>query len=259
MKTSVLAILCGLTICLATHAQNPSEEYTYNFSATNLPLFDLNNGSFATNVGGIDEVFTMELSPRGRISGGFSAHYDDGAVVIDLTGTLAGRLSAVAPGYRVVFGGHGPVTGTAYGRPVSGSESFRVRLDADLTTGLATGTERVTACFAGLGCRSTSEPISFDMAELIGGEGDWSLKLNLTNRNNRIGGLAQATLSTGRTVDFRVRGSYSPRLGISRIQLRGLGSAGGVLLQVTTDSAMALRSMRGKLFGQRIEIPGNSL
>jgi len=248
----LLAGLLGLVISLGAQVQPAPGEFNYRFTNGMLPIHDISI-SAVTNVAGIDELFTLNLSPKGRFSGSFAAHYDDGIVVVDVNGLLTGSLAYTPPVYRIVFAGHGPLSGTAYGRPIHGSHVFRARLEADLPTGIATGSETVTVCLAGFGCRTSSEVVTFDILEPASSGGDWLLTLSLTNRGRIISGSAQATLANARTVEFRVRGTYSPRTQITRLTLRGTDLANGVLINLTANSAMHLQTVRGKLFGQRLD------
>jgi hypothetical protein len=252
MKTKLLAMMVGLGISLISHAQPVAGEYHYSFTNGLIPLHDL-SVSVVTNVDGIDEQITLNLSPKGRLTGSFTAHYDDGTVVLDLNGSLAGSLSSTPPRYQMVFAGHGPLSGTAYGRPIRGTHTFRARLEADPITGVATGRETVTVCLVGYGCRTESEDLSFNVIEPANSEGDWSLVLNISTKRNTISGTAQAMLANGRTAEFRVLGTYAPRSQTTRLTLRGTGAANGVLINLTADSAMQLRSVRGKLFGQPLD------
>ncbi len=253
MKKFALTSL-AFFLCWFTQAQPISGEYTYHFSGTNVPLYELNQ-TFATNLDGIDQVFTMELTPRGRIIGDFSAHYDEAGVVIDLSGTLSGRLFYANGNYRFTFAGRGPLSGSVYGEPVQGSETFHANLETDQLNGIATGFERVTVCLKGRPCRSTSQSLSIPLTEPEDGEGDWSLTLNITNSNNHIIGTAQVKLQSGQTVDFRASGGFSSRRRETRLTLRGIGSGAGGLIKMTANDEMNVRTMNGKLFGQPIFTP----
>jgi hypothetical protein len=258
MKTCLLALLVGLSTALVAHAQPVSGSYPYQFSGTNLPLFYF-NVNFSTNASGLSETVAVALTPLGRLRGSYSAHYDAAGAVFDFGGKLAGRFSGNPPYYQVDFSGHGPLQGSVLGRPVSGTQSLRATASLDPTTGYLTGTEFATVCLSGYGCRTESQPLSFEIAKPGSGEGDWSLVLTITNRHNRISGTAQATVGDGHMVSFRVSGAYSPRQSRVKLQLRGKGDAVGVLIQFEADPAMKLQSMRGKIFGQHIDTSGGDL
>jgi hypothetical protein len=252
MKRTIIAAIALLYSVIAP-AQPVSGEYVYNISGAQVPVYDLQPG-FPEDVGGITENFTIALSPRGLLSGTFTAHYEESGMVIDLDGLLNGKLSSAKGGYAILFGGRGTMTGSVYGQPISGTESFSVRAYGDMESGVATGTEHISVCVSGRGCQKSSEPFSGQLSELLEGDGTWTLTLNLTNETKQITGVAEAKLSSGQTASFAVRGKYSPKSGLSQFQLRGTGTATGVSLRLTTDSAMQLQSMRGKLFGQSADM-----
>ena len=258
MKRCSLALLLGFLSGIVSHAQPLPGEYTYNFG-TNLPVFYLDE-TFSTNLVGSDEMLTMELTPQGRFRGTYSGHADDGTVVLDLSGNPTGRFSGISPEYHLSLRVRGTLRGTAYGRPVAGTFTLSGSGDLDATTGVATGRRHVVVCLPGRGCQTVSDSFSFDSGKPEIGEGDWSLSLNISNQINRVTGTARATLTeSGRTVDFRVRGTYSPRRELVKLQLQGIGDAAGVLIRLEADSAMKLQSIRGKLFGQRIDSSGDNL
>jgi hypothetical protein len=253
MKITLLAFIGCLAVTLGSRGQPAPGSYAYDFASTNLPVFVMDRSTFSTNMGGTSAEMTIELTPRGRFQGALTGHYDDGAVIIDLGGRLHGSVSSEPPEYYMVLASRGPVQGTAYGRRVVGSFALRVVMDVNATTQVGRGTQHVTVCLAGRGCQSMSEPVSLPLLTFQPGEGDWSLGLTISNRDNHVTGVAQARMDTGRTLDFRVRGAYSPRRGTCKLLLRGTGEAAGVVLQLAVDDAVNLTSIRGKFFGQRID------
>jgi len=253
-RNALLSLFLALVIpAVVLQAQPSSGEFTYNFSGETHGVFDFSQ-SVTTNVNGVDETFTLELSPRGRLSGPFTAHIDDGTVVLDAVGRLGGRLISSPKTNGLVFTGRARLTGTANGRPLRGTQTFRASAGFDPLTGTATGRQTTTVCFTGRGCRTTSQDLTLDGgSDGSSTNGNWSLTLNTTNKGNAIIGTARATLANGRTVDFKIRGRSSPRDNTVQLTLLGTGNAVGVTLRLVTDSSLNLLSLRGKLFGQYIE------
>lgn len=253
MKTLVCLASLLISLC-SLRAQIPAGTFTFTFS-TNLPLFDL-SGTVQTNSGNTTEQFTLVLSPQGRISGPFSATYNDSVVSLTIEGALRGVVVVSDATLKVVLGVHARFSGFASGHPVAGTEIVRGRFVADEETKMLVGRQVMTVCILGRGCRTTADNVSIPIPSDDGeSSGSWTLTLNLSNAGKVITGSAVATLENGRSISFNVRGAYAPRSGISRLRLSGTGEASGVSMVMTTSSEMELLTLRGRLLGQRLQLP----
>src|SRR5205085_6485250 len=93
MKTRLLSIVAVLSFVIANAK---AAELVFNFSTNDIPLFDFSQ-TVQTNSDGVNEVFTIELSPRGRVSGTFSADGTSQGYSINMTGQLSGAVTANLP------------------------------------------------------------------------------------------------------------------------------------------------------------------
>jgi hypothetical protein len=245
---SCAALVAGLMTSAAA-------ELTFQFSTNDAPVFDL-SGSWETNSEGVDEVFTINVTPRGRISGPFSASGDQDGVHIDMSGELSGMIVATYPtDLRMSLGLRGDFTATVNGMPVRGRERLHGVFHASEATGTLSGRMSGSVCVIGVRCvpvqRSMEIPLldSMDAGE---GDGSWSLTLNIDAAKNRVTGTATATMPNERTVPFLVNGTISSRTGVTKLRLRGTGEAAGVTLLAQLNSAQEITSLQGRLFGQRL-------
>jgi len=247
-------LLFSLGLAAATWSAAHADQIVFNFSVSNAPLFDL-SVSFETNVDNMYENFTATVSPRGRISGPFTASFDDGTMHLDFNGAMGGFVLASAQDFRMSMTAHTHFSGTAFGRDVHGTQTTRQTLRVDATGENFVGRQVITTCMAGHGCRTTVNAIREPVPNTAStNRGEWTLVLELVNGpRQRISGTAAATLSSGAAANFKVTGSASTAKQITTLRLLGTGDAAGVSLQLKMTAANELLALRGRLYGQRID------
>jgi hypothetical protein len=129
-----------------------------------------------------------------------------------------------------------------------------LRINYVLSERTLNGTVAGAACLTyALGKRCVQIRDADDLGLLDEMIGNWALILNVTESDRRLSGNAVVRTSTGREVPFTATGMRKLS-GIASITLRGVSNATGVILRVTADEAMNLRTVRGKIFGQTLRI-----
>ncbi|HMJ89166.1 MAG TPA: hypothetical protein VK530_05085 [Candidatus Acidoferrum sp.] len=254
MKTCFLSL--ALTLLLG-NLQARAVDLVFDFSTNNVPLYD-SGGTFSTNLNGMQEDYTIAISPKGKINGSFTAFVDDGTAYLNFTGAISGvvRGSAVVltpDDFRMSMNLRARFSGTINGTPVKGVETARSLLKPDSSMQYLIGDQHITVCIAGHGCRQSVSSVQVPVSNSSGASGAWLLALSVTNNSNKISGTAVVTLENSREFDFKVRGAFSTAKNISRLVLTGTGEAAGTKLTMELSPDNELISIRGRLLGQRFD------
>jgi hypothetical protein len=140
-------------------------------------------------------------------------------------------------------------------RKVTASRTFTITLSA--ITQVYFGRLSQTASAAGLGTLSDNlmiNPASLFQLDL--GDGSWTLVLNFDAPGtipNKLTGNATVTLATGLSFPYAFTGTYTPRTGQSKLNLKGHDAGLGSTLQVTLQGSDVTR-MVGRVSGQAINV-----
>ncbi len=201
-----------------------------------------------------DDPFTQDA--KGKLAGTGTTSVDiDGGSSSGLSYLTTGLLSGTKGVARLAFSGK--VTGLAFVgglfRNVSASGNYQVKLDAN--TGQMSGRVSQKASASGLGgisgTRTFTNPIPSEL-----GDGSWTLVLNFAApgiNTNRLSGTATVTLQTGLTYPYAFTGTYNPRTGKSKLNLKGQDTGLGSSLQVTLQGT-DISQIIGRVGGQSVNL-----
>lgn len=243
---STVALACITAASFFSHVATATE-LSFDF-ADELPLYDI-SGSWDTNSGDAHLIYTVALSPQGKISGPFNSTLDDGTDYLQYTGSSAGTVTGANGQLRVNYLRRATITGVHDSEHVTGSITMHSRLLPVAPGNGLTGPAILTLCFRGHGCRSGTGTFTLPFAGEPETRGQWRLSLSFTTEKKRIKGTAVATLFNGRTVNFTISGTEGA---IRKLRLAGTQEAKGTSLQVQLNAGDDLTSLRGRLFGQQL-------
>jgi len=249
---------------LATTGSMASGDYTFDFNGA-FPVWDV-SGSYSGNIGSdFDVDYSVTVESSGKFTGAGTVSRDDGSGNV-LTGsaTVSGRLTNSGTLTRVALTVQVSGAGTAKFGPIKRAVTFAgtVKLAAEIDA--AGGELFLTGGSAGIRLtdKATGIKISQTFAFPAGASfslppdvtGDWNLAMNLAPEGNKYSGTATVRSSTGATLDLTAAGSYSPVTGSSKLKLNG-GGCSLSLVVLTSGTDLNIQSMKGKLFGQHLNIP----
>jgi hypothetical protein len=248
MNARLIASAILLVVALI---RSSAAELLFQFTTNDVPVYDFSQ-TWETNENGSHEVFTIDLSPQGKISGPFTATYNDAMGTLDMSGQLGGKLIMSGSTLKLILTGRGTFSGTIAGRSVTGTERLRANFRMEEGAESVVGRMSVVACVRGYGCQSQSQTMRMPFSGMeMEEDGSWSLALNLNTEGTSVTGTATATLANGRTVPFVVTGKQSSS-GLSTLKLAGTDTGAGVILLARLNGEQQLTGIKGKLFGQKI-------
>ncbi len=181
-------------------------------------------GSGVTNIQVGNELVAASYRANGRITGG-------------------GRKAT-----RAMLSVRWQSQGTGAG--TNGPFTISAQYNLEVSRGSLDGATRGRAKFTNLGSGSLKSPVS-GVPLPAGVDGSWSVKMNLQSP----GGSGSIILPNGRSVEASLVGNFSPRSGVDRIKLSGVGSDRGNVLSINFSRATtALESLNGKILGQTVAL-----
>lgn len=143
-------------------------------------------------------------------------------------------------------------------RILSGSATYTIKVDnlaRQLSARLAS-----SAMTGGGGVSSSAFLGSFPVSQLGAmGDGTWTLVLRFGETiGNTLGGNATVTLNSGTVYFYAFTGTYTPRTGVSKVNLLGYDTqaapGAGSVLQVTLDSSNKITRITGRIAGQTVKV-----
>lgn len=254
----VLVLLCA---CGSARADMANGTYTSGDSGTVLPIWDisgeysgmLDSGTF----GDINVDFTVSLNSSGQLQG--QGTFSDSGILGSISGTnsvvgqISGSSTNISVSLDMLIGG----SGTFIGDPVNFLATARVRFtinttNAQLTITSGSVSESATD-LANNDKERTVDPLTKGTAFPLPSNvtGGWGLTLNLLPKGNKYSGTASLLSSVGGTTEFTATGSYSSRTDTSKIKLKGVGGELSLVIS-TSGSSMTIKSMKGKVYGQKV-------
>ena len=210
--------------------------------------------------------FTVTQTVSGQLSGIGSYHYAyddydeglylDGEVVVSGTVKNAGPTTKVTLSFKIDGGGYIEMAYYgAYDLEFSESVNFGFILDPAsklLITDGAIGKAKFTLLDFNKRFSSKQEFWGTQIPLADTASYGWALGLNLTPTGNKYNGTATVLTQSGQTINYPVKGSYSPKKDVSTLTLKG-GKAGNLsLTMATSGSTITILSAKGKLLGQAV-------
>jgi hypothetical protein len=177
----------------------------------------------------------------------FGATYVSRGVVISSKGVASLQFSVRVFGRALLGDDKHPIAQ----RTVIVMASYSARFD--VTHNKVTGRVSEIISAAGLGSRSVSGLFTNALpAEL--GDGAWTLALQFgAVSGNKASGVATVTLTTGQVYPFTFSGTFTPKTGQWRLNLKGVDAGKGSTLQVTVQGSDITR-ITGRVSGQSVNI-----
>ncbi|HUJ10946.1 MAG TPA: hypothetical protein VL171_13060 [Verrucomicrobiae bacterium] len=251
---AVPAIIGLLIVFSATPgvAQVPSGTFSYIF--TNLPLWDI-SGSY-TNDSSVNDatdhvIMNLTQSATGKITGtrtdsingvgsaNFTRLKGRVAVKHRVVGArvkMRGMFQAYAYRGLAVGTGNGTIDPSGLSIDISGHEK------------LCVNTPR------GTGCESFSADSTYALPATM--NGDWTLDTDISANADKLSGTGTLTLSNGRVLNYKIKGTYNAGSDLAKLKLVGQGDAIGTSLSLTAQGAdMAVTVLKGKVLGQKPMFP----
>ncbi len=201
-----------------------------------------------------DDPFTQDA--KGKLAGTGTTSIDiNGGSSSGLTYQTKGSLSGIKGVAHLTFAAK--VTGLAFVggqfRNVSASGNYQVKLDAN--AGQVSGRVSEKGSASGLGSISDTRKFTNSIpAEL--GDGSWTLVLNFAApgiNTNKLSGTATVALQTGLTYPYAFTGTYTPRTGKSKLNLKGQDTGLGSSLVVTLQGT-DISQIIGRVGGQTVNL-----
>jgi hypothetical protein len=205
---------------------------------------------------------TLQQDARGKLTGSGTTSVNIDGDIVQGNYTVAGRVSSTHNGVdssvssvtraivTIRVSGSGFVAGAT--RRVSLVVTYRLQIDPATLTAFGTG--RGSASATGLGTGRIDEEASVALPPGMNGNGQ--LEANVLLTGNKFSGTASVELSNGRTVEFNVTGTYSPRTDKTVLRLTGTGpSAGSNLRWDGVGDHLQSGVLAGKILGQSTRIP----
>ncbi len=116
------------------------------------------------------------------------------------------------------------------------------------------GTTKSSASASGLGSISGTDTFGPEAIPLGLGNGTWTLNMNLTTTGKVVNGsAATVTLSSGRVLNFTVKGTFTAKSNTTKIILTGTDVAKGSNLQIGMTGNV-IKTIKGKLLGQTADL-----
>lgn len=222
-------------------------EYQFNFTSS-FPLWDL-SGTYVTTDGGLERTSNLNVSPAGVVTGTGTLQYDDSGISLVATQASSGRVTANAKlGVRILVNGKGHFDVNSDGLELSGPFKGSLKATLNPIERTLNGTLSGTFCIPKQGCQTISTNTTLQLP--AGMDGSWSLTLDVQTIGNSVIGTAIVLLSNGRELPFDVTGSYSATKSLSKLKLKGTGTAARTALSVAIDNTGQFVSLKGKLLGQ---------
>ncbi len=229
-------------------AESPSGHYENSFTAQP-GLWDL-SGSYSDGPSG---SIAIVQDDKGKLTGQVSLSGTDGSISITMAGLVVGSIktNGGVPRISITM----KLTGTASDGfttvPVTVNVQFALGIDS-LNREL-TGTYKIKVCLKarGAGCQSGSGLQQFDLAEDM--DGTWDVVTDIQNTNGKLAGTASAVLSNARTLPLNLKGQYTSKNDITKLNLKG--SAATLTIQANAiPAALVLQKMTAKLLGQTVRL-----
>jgi hypothetical protein len=230
-------------------AEAPAGHYENQFTAQP-GLWDI-SGSYSDS--GQDNI-TIVQDDKGKLTGQVSLSQTDGSFSITMAGPVTGSIKTTGGVPRVSV--NMKLTGSAS----DGFTTVRVTMNVQFALGIdpvnreLTGTFKTKVCVKarGAGCQSANGPQEFDLPD--DADGTWHLVMDIQNANGKLAGTASAVLSNGRTLPLSLKGQYSSKSDLTKLNLKG--HAGTVTVQANAvPGALLLQKMTAKLLGQTVKLP----
>ena len=252
MKRFLLLLLVSAGPALALA---PSGEF--NYPVQNLPLWDL-SGQY-TNATIANDLIVTELqqAANGRVSGIRREVYtngaDQGVGAAYILGKVRATHSTVSSPVHWTGTYSGTSRGVAFVSTLRARETFTI-VPATLSV---TDSYRERQCVVGGRCLTTTNTITLPLP--AGMDGNWTLNVKTIGVANTLTGTAALTLSTGRILNYQLRGRYSPRSQNGVLILTGRNEALGTFLVLSTHGpSLGLVKLRGRVLGQYLKLVGGN-
>ena len=233
----------------SVRAGAPSGHYENQFTAQS-ELWDL-SGSYSD---GPNDNITVVQDDKGKLTGQVSLSGTDGSISIVMAGPVVGSIKTTGGVPRV------SITMKLTGTGSDGSTTVRVTMNVQFALGIDAVTRELAGTFKtkvcvkarGAGCQSTTGAQQFDLPDDM--DGIWDLVMEIQNTNAKLTGSASAGLSNGRTLPLSLKGQYSAKNDVTKLNLKG--SAGTATIQANAvPAALLLQKMTAKLLGQTVTLP----
>jgi hypothetical protein len=256
MSTSRLLATFGVSLMLVVSSPfgvppSAAETPTGQFSCTLSSIWDL-SGTYVEDMFGLEAELSLTHTPQGRLSGGITVS-GCGVDCCDVKGKASGSVGGPSTQPR------GVLTTAAKGKcDESGSQSSHTRFAFTLDPTEACLQGRITgsACAAAIGGCARVAPQEQTLCLPQGTDGTATLAFDLAPSGRKLTGAATLTLSSGRVLQFQVRGTYSAGNDTARLRLRGAGdSAAGCSLAIRMTGGTIV-AVTGHAMGERINQAG---
>jgi hypothetical protein len=232
-------------------AVNLETIHQYTFQFTTEKLWDF-SGSYSD--ADVEQQVQLNVihTPLGKIAGTRSEAVTNDTLHTAGGGSINGKVRSTAQGLRVQYSvfltGQGTFEGEA--ATIEGRLRFGYFLNQRMLVGTVSGAGCLTHS-SGRRCQKINGSDRWDLrAEMTGA---WELLLDVEESGAKVAGTGAVRMSNGREVLFTVTGTRR-KTGVARLTLRGAGDAIGVVLRVTADESMSLKTVRGRLFGQVVRV-----
>lgn len=258
----------------ATNTAGPFGLYTNTVADPSNLVWDVEDVFYVTNVdsvvvkGGVtnsivDYVVALRQDGAGKITGAGStsvnASFDDQGVLTPaplftgnykVTGTIHSSRGLTRGFLQEIVAGATEIGGSA--RKVKSTHRTDFTFDNAGQTSIAKLKDMAAAAGVGSGSsRSTNGPVALNT--VIGGDGSWTLIMNLSTANNKITGSGTVTLNSGRTFAFTAKGVYNAKKQLSKVLLVSASPEKGSALQVTINGN-AVAAIKGRISGQTVKV-----
>ena len=229
----------------------------FNYPVTNLPLWDLSGQYTNASIANDLIVTELEQAANGRISGIRSEVYtngaDQGVGAAYILGTVFAKPAMTGSRFHWNGSYSGTSRGVAFVSTLRARETFTI-VPATLSV---TDSYRERQCVVGGRCLTTTNTITLPLP--AGMDGNWTLNVKTIGVANTLTGTAALTLSTGRILNYQLRGRYSPRSQNGVLILTGRNEPLGTFLVLSTHGpSLGLVKLRGRVLGQYLKLVGGN-
>jgi hypothetical protein len=239
--------------------QIPAGTYTNVFNGT-AALYDV-SGTYKQSISGISLDCTFSMDPSGKFTGTGAASIDDftaygvnGKIEAGFNGTVKSAQDVTRVTMGVKMKGYIAAEGTTAKFTANMKENMEVDQASGHMSGTVSGS--VTVSVPGHGTQTVKIPPTPVSLDLPGnGNGSWNLTLSVTPAGNKYSGTGTAAISGGQSYPLTVTGTYSPKLGTSKLTIKGQQAMTLTLAVGFQNGQIQFESLKGKALGQRPHTP----
>ena len=260
-------LLAGLAVCVAPalHAERAWGEFTIEFG-DNLKLWDL-SGSYSEDLDGLSLDYTISSEPSGKFTGqgtatvsGFWGYDVDLGMDFTVNGGVNSAGSVTRVNLTMKMSGSGWVEG--YYLTMKATVTEKLEVDSATMQMLGTYSGNVSVSVPSMHKSAKARIPKTDVQTSLpeGATGDWDLTLNVTTNLNKFAGSAMVHVDNRASIPLMLTGSYQPKSGLSKLTLKGQGlfrSAQMNLGIACTNAGVTLKSLSGKVLGQKLKLPAS--